>query len=62
MDNDIELGHELREFYYEVLEEGSYVTRKQVEKWLKAQDKYTRYEPVVRKHEFRQTFVDYLGG
>ena len=37
------------------------MNRKLVKEWLKSQDTYTRYKPVVRKYKFRKTFVDYLG-
>lgn len=32
-----------------------------VKEWLKSQDTYTRYKPIVRKHACRQTFVNHLG-
>ena len=32
-----------------------------IKEWLKSQDTYTSYKPVVRKHKFRKTFVYYLG-
>ena len=28
-----------------------------VREWLKTQDTYTRYKPIVRKHKFQKTFV-----
>ena len=41
--------------YKKALEDGLNVNRKLVKEWLKSQDTYTRYKPVVRKHEFRKT-------
>ena len=75
MENDVELEQRLRDFYYDpktgfqsaerlykkALDDGLDVNRKQVKEWLKTQDTYTRYKPVVRRHKFRQTFVNYLG-
>ena len=29
--------------------------------WLKSQNTYTRYKPIVRRFDYRQTFVGYLG-
>ena len=37
------------------------VSRNQVREWLKSQDAYTRYKPIIRKDKFRQTKVNYLG-
>jgi hypothetical protein len=75
MEKDVELEQELRDIYYnpktgyqsverlyqKALVEGLRVTRKQVKEWLKTQDTYTRYKPIVRRHKFRQTSVEYLG-
>ena len=47
--------------YRKALEDELNVKRKLVKEWLKSQDMYTRYKPVVRKHKFRKTYVDYLG-
>ena len=47
--------------YKKALEDGLNVNRKLVKEWLKSQDTYTRYKPVIRKHKFRKTYVDYLG-
>ena len=47
--------------YKKALEDGLNVNRKLVKEWLKSQDTYTRYKPVVRKHKFRKTFVNFLG-
>ena len=67
MDKDIELEQALRDIYYntktgsserlyeKALEDGLNVCRKLVKEWLKSQDTYTRYKPVVRKHKFRKT-------
>ena len=73
---DIELEQGLRDIYYnpktghqsaerlyqKALEEGIPVSRNQVKEWLKSQDTYTRYKPVIRKHKFSQTNADYLRG
>ena len=75
MDKDIKLEQGLRDIYYnpktgyqsserlykKALEDGLNVNRKLVKEWLKSQDTYTRYKPVVRKHKFRKTYVDSLG-
>ena len=37
------------------------ISRKQVKEWLRSQDTYTRYMPIVRRHKFRKTLTDYLG-
>ena len=74
-DNNIETEQGLRETYYnpssgyqsaerlyrKALEDGLTVSRKQVKDWLKSQDTYTRYKPIVKRHDFRQTYVNYLG-
>ena len=75
MDNEIEKEQQLREIYcnprtgfqsaerlyQKALEGGLNVTRKEVKEWLKSQDTYTRYKPIIRKHKFRQMIVYYLG-
>ena len=59
---DPKTGHQPAErLYQKALEDGFEVTRNQVKSWLKSQDTYTRYKPIVRKHKFRQTKVNYLG-
>lgn len=47
--------------YQQARKSGLSVTRKTVKEWLTNQDTYTRYKPIVRRHKFRATFVDYLG-
>ena len=37
------------------------VSKRQVKEWLETQDTYTRYKPIIRRHKFRKTRVDYLG-
>ena len=32
-----------------------------MKKWLKSQDTYTRYKPIIRKHRFRQTQMGLVG-
>ena len=75
MDKDIELEQVLRDIYYDpkagyqsgerfyerALKEGITVSRSQVKDWLKSQDTYTRYKPIISKHKFRKTKADYLG-
>ena len=60
---DIELEQGLRDIYYnpktgyqsaerlyqKALEDGLSVSREQVKDWLRSQDTYTRYKPIVRK-------------
>ena len=43
--------------YQKAREEGISVSRKMVREWLKTQDTYTRYKPVVRQYKFQKTFV-----
>ena len=64
MDNDIETEQGLREVYYnpatgyqsaerlhnKTLQEGLNVCRNAVKEWLKTQDTYTKYTPMVRRH------------
>ena len=47
--------------YQKAKESGSKVSRKLVKDWLKTQDTYTRYKPIVRKHKYQKTFVRDLG-
>ena len=46
--------------YRKAKEKGLSVSRRMVREWLKTQDTYTRYKPVVRKHKYRKTFVKNL--
>ena len=43
--------------YQKAREEGVSVSRRMVREWLKTQDTYTRYKPIVRKHKYQKTFV-----
>lgn len=75
MDTDVETEQGLRDLYYnpstgyqsaerlyeKAVEEGLDVSRKSVKEWLKTQDTFTRYKPVVRRHKFRKTYVSGLG-
>ena len=75
MDNDVETEQGLREIYYnpatsypyaerlyqKALEEGLNVSRRSVNVCLKSQNTYTRYKPIVRQYDCRQTFGGYLG-
>ena len=46
--------------YQKAKEKGLNVSRKKVRDWLKTQDTYTRYKPIVRKHKYRKTYVKNL--
>ena len=46
--------------YQKAKEKGLSVSRKMVREWLKTQDTYTRYKPIIRKHKYRKTFVKNL--
>ena len=70
-DQEIITEQELRDIYYDPFEgyrsaeklyrkakeKGLNVSRKDVKNWLKTQDTYTRFKPIVRKHKYRKTFV-----
>ena len=74
-DKEFIIEQELRDIYYnpstgyqsaerlyqKAKESGSKVSRKLVKDWLKTQDTYTRYKPIVRKHKYQRTFVRDLG-
>ena len=47
--------------YKKAKEEGIVVSRNQVNEWLKTQDTYTKFKPIVRRHKFQKTFVKDLG-
>ena len=47
--------------YQKAKESGLKVSRRLVRDWLKTQDTYTRYKPVIRKHKYQKTFVRDLG-
>ena len=36
------------------------MSRKTVKEWLKAQSTYTRYKLIVRRHDYRQIYVNHL--
>ena len=73
-DSEILAQQELRNIYYDpsvgyqsaerlyrkAKGKGLSVSRRMVREWLKTQDTYTRYKPIVRKHKFLKTFVKYL--
>ena len=73
-DAEIVTEQELRDVYYDpaegylsaeklyqkAKEKGLSVSRRVVREWLKTQDTYTRYKPIVRKHKFQKTFVEDL--
>ena len=70
-DSEIITEQELRDIYYNPSEgyqsaerlyrkakgKGLSVSKKMVREWLKTQDMYTRYKPIVRKHKYRKTYV-----
>ena len=70
-DSEILNEQELRDIYYDpsegyqsaerlyqkAKEKGLSVSRKMVREWLKIQDTYTRYKPIIRKHKYRKTYV-----
>ena len=74
-DKEVVIEQELRDIYYnpetgyqsaerlyqKAKEKGLNVSRKIVQDWLKTQDTFTRYKPIVRKHKFQRTFVKDLG-
>ena len=47
--------------YQKAKESGLKVSKKLVKDWLKTQDTYTRYKPIIRKHKYQKTFVRDLG-
>ena len=70
-DKEVVIEQELRDIYYnpetgyqsaerlyqKAKEKGLNVSRKIVQEWLKTQDTFTRYKPIVRRHKFQRTFV-----
>ena len=74
-DEEFVIEQELRDIYYnpstgyqsaerlyqKAKESGLKVSRALVKNWLKTQDTYTRYKPIVRRHKFQRTFVRDLG-
>ena len=74
-DREFIIEQELRDIYYnpstgyqsmerlyqKAKKSGSKVSRKLVKDWLKTQDTYTRYKPIIRKHKYQRTFVRDLG-
>ena len=67
-DKEFVIEQELRDIYFnpetgyqKAKEEGLKVSRKKVGEWLKTQDTFTMFKPIVRKHKFRKTFVKDLG-
>ena len=47
--------------YQKAKENGLNVSRKIVKDWLKTQDTFTRYKPIIRRNKFQRTFVKDLG-
>ena len=37
------------------------MSRRAVKVWLKSQNTYTRYKPIVRRYDYHKTFVGYIG-
>ena len=51
-------GYQFAErLYQKTKEKGLNVSRKIVQDWLKTQDTFTRYKPIVRRHKFKKTSV-----
>ena len=46
--------------YQKAKEKGLSVSTKMVREWLRTQDTYTRYNPIVKKHKYLKTFVKNL--
>ena len=71
-DEKIIKEQELRDIYYDpsegyqsaeklyrkAKEQNLNVSKKAVKNWLKTQDTYTRYKPIIRKHKYRKTYVN----
>ena len=51
----------MERLYQKAKEFGLKVSKKLVRHWLKTQDTYTRYKPIIRKHKYQKTFVRDLG-
>ena len=74
-DEEFVIEQELRDIYYnpdtgyqsaerlyqKAKEKGLNVSRKIIKDWLKTQDAFTRYKPIIRRHKFQRTFVKDLG-
>ena len=74
-DEEFVIEQELRDLYYnpeigfqsaerlyqKAIEEGISVSRKKVNEWLRNQDTYTKFKPLVKKHKYLKTFVKDLG-
>ena len=51
----------IERLYQKAKESGLKVSRKIVRDWMKTQDTYTRYKPIIKKHKYQKTFVRDLG-
>ena len=74
-EKDFVVEQELRDLYYnpetgfqsaerlyqKAKEEGINVSRRIVKEWLREQDTYTKFKPIVKRHKFRRVFVKDLG-
>ena len=49
-----------KKLYQKEKEKGLGISRKMVKEWLKTQDTYTRYKPIVRKHKHLKSLVKNL--
>ena len=49
-----------KKLYQKAKEKGLGISRKMVKEWLKTQDTYTRYKPIVRKHKHLKSLVKNL--
>ena len=47
----------MERLYQKAKDDGLNISCRVVKEWLKTQDTYTRYKPIVRKHKFQKTFV-----
>ena len=57
-----ETGYQSAERLYQKAKgSGLNVSRKIVQDWLKTQNTFTRFKPLVKKHKFQKTFVKDLG-
>ena len=56
-----ETGFQSAERLYKKAKEGINVSRKIVKEWLKTQETYSRFKPIIRKHKYVKTFAKDLG-
>ena len=51
----------IEKLYQKAKESGLKVSRRIVRDWMKTQDTYTRYKPIIKNHKYQRTFVRDLG-